>query len=220
MADDPKPDPAPDPDPKPDPKPDPAPDPKPDDEVFDKDRAMATIKKLRDEVKEAKKTGGRVAELEAKLQAIEDAEKTELEKAQAKLAEHEAKVATANQRLQRANLIVELSKPEHGLVNAAAAAKLLDGVEYDDDGAPTNLTEILPAFLEENAFLKGEPGKPKPPNLNGGGGGGDEKPPPLTADELAWAAKLDMTAEEYAAYKAGPVMTEADAQKLRTAAKT
>lgn len=218
MAADPKPDPKPD-DPKPDdPKPDPAPDPKPDDDVFDKDRAMATIHKLRDELKEAKKTGGKVAELEAKLQAIEDADKTELEKAQARIAALETETATAAERVKAANLLVELAKPEHGIVNARAAAKLIEGVEYGDDGKPSNLDTILPGFLEENAFLKGEPGKPKPPNANGGAGGGDDKPPALTADQLEWAKKLGMTAEEYAAYAAGQVMTEADAQKLRAAA--
>jgi hypothetical protein len=186
-------------------------------DVFDKDRAMATIHKLRDEVKEAKKGSAEAAALKKRVDELEAAQLSEQQKLEKRATDAEAKVGAAEEKLRRANLIVELSRPEHGIVNAAAAAKLLDGVEYSDDGEPTNLTEILPGFLEQNAFLKGEAAKPKPGDLNGGEGGGDKKPPPLTAEELEAAKTLGMTPERYAAMKT--VQTPEDWQKLRAAEK-
>lgn len=181
---------------------------------FDKDRAMATIRKLRDEVKAAKADGRRAAELEKRLKDLEDAEKSELEKAQERIATLESSTKATADRLRAAHLLVALGNPDHGIVNAEAAAKLIEGVEYDDDGRPANLADVLPDFLEQNAFLVSAGGKPRPPKTNAGDGGG-EQAPALTADQLDWAKRLGMTAEEYAAYAAGDTMTLTDAHKVR-----
>ncbi|MCR4340782.1 MAG: hypothetical protein NUW01_12950 [Gemmatimonadaceae bacterium] len=166
--------------------------------TFDAARAQALIDKLRDEVKTHKAAAKKAEELEARLNEITEKDKTDAEKLADRAAKAEAKVAAAEQKLRKANLLVELSRPEHGLVSAQAAAKLLEGVEYDDDGAPSNLAELLPEFLESNAFLKGEPAKPKPAgDLNAGSGTGEGKKPSLTAAELEWAAKTGLTPEEY-----------------------
>lgn len=209
--DDPKPDPAPDPkpdpkpDPAPDPKPDPPPDPKPDDEPWDKERGMTTIRKLRDELKEAKKSGAKVTELEQRLQEIEDAEKTELERAQAKVAQFEAKEQQwADERKETAlKLAVHEKAGELGIKSPTLALAALDRgkLEWDAAGDPTNLDDQLTLLLEREPLLKGEPAKPKPPGLDGGGGGGSSDPVTLTADELKAAEKLGMTPEKYAAYK-------------------
>jgi hypothetical protein len=147
----------------------------------------------------------RAKDVEARLKKFEDDQLSEQEKAVKRAADAEGKVAQAEQRLRTANLIAELARPEHGIVNAKAAAKLIDGVEYDDDGEPTNLDTLLPAFLDENPYLKttaavADP-KPVGTGANAGAGTQGAKPPDLTADELAYAAKHGMTPERYAQMK-------------------
>ncbi len=171
------------------------------DEPFDKDRAMALITKLREEVKDAKAAGKEAGELKRRLDEIEAAQLTEQQKLERRAEEAEARLAAADLRVRTANLVSELSKPEHGIVNAQAAAKLLDGVEFDDTGNPSNLTDLLPPFLESNAFLKGAYTPPPAPNVNPGAGAAPGPPPALTADELEAAKAMNMTAEEYVAFK-------------------
>ncbi len=222
MSDDSKPDPKPDPDAKPDPDPDPDQDRKPDDDAFDKERALTTIRKLREAEKEGKDAKRRLAELETKLAEFEQRDLSDKEKLEKRNAELEAKVADAQKQLRQANLLAELAKPEHGIVNAAAAAKLINGVEYGDDGTPANLDDVLPAFLEQNAFLKGTPAKPNSaPDVDAGKGAGDAKPPALTAEELAAAQATGKTPEQFAAFKKPPgeAFTLADYEKAQEALK-
>jgi hypothetical protein len=91
---------------------------------------------------------------EDKAREYEDAEKSELEKAQDRIKHLEANGQQATEKVRRANLLAELSKSQHGLASAKAALKLIDGVEYDDDGEPLNATERIEALLTENPFLK------------------------------------------------------------------
>lgn len=204
MPDDPNPNPDPTPDPQPDPAPDPTPDHKLDDDAYDKDRAMATIKKLREEVKVAKAAGRDAADLKARLDAIEAEKLTDQERLERRAADAEATTAAATAKLRRANLLVELAKPEHGIVNATAAAKLIEGVEYDDNDEPSNLASLLDDFLKANAFLKaaqgGGTGGGAAGDLNAGDGGKGGKAPALTAEQLAMAEQLGMTPERYAAF--------------------
>lgn len=170
-------------------------------DTFDKERAMATIRKQREEAKELRAQAKRADELEAELKKIRDAELTEQERLAKELDEARAKAAAVDERLRTANLIAELSKPEYGIVNAKAAARLIEGVEYDDNGEPANIGDIVEAFLDDNSYLRGT-AKPKPaPNVNGGDGNQGGGTPALTAEQLEWAAKLGMTPEAYAAFK-------------------
>jgi hypothetical protein len=61
--------------------------------------------------------------------------------------------------------------------------KLIEGVEFDEDDEPTNLTERVEALVSDYPLLQGTPPKPKAPNINGGGGG-DDKKPDLTPEEI------------------------------------
>lgn len=186
------------------------------DEPFDKDRAMSTIHKQREEAKALKAELKEAKEKASKLDEIEAEKLSDQEKAEKRADAAEAKAAEADKKLRRANLIAELSKPEHGIVNAQAAAKLLDGVEYSDDGEPSNIADILPGFLTENAFLKGSV-KTTPGEINPGGGQTDGKAPDLTADELDAAGRIGMTPAEYAGFKGKTSI--ADLQAAETAAK-
>jgi hypothetical protein len=146
---------------------------------------------------------------EAKLKEIEDADASDLDKATKRAEEAEAKVQTLTENVRRARLIVELAKPEHALVDAAAAAALMTGVEYDDDGEPTNVADAVKAVTAKYEFLKGAPPVPKPAEINPGGGAGGSggSGPALTAEELSAAKAANMSPEEWAHYKypqAGP----------------
>ena len=210
--------PAPDPEPPTPPAP-PAPPAPPEPEQWDHERGMATIVKLREELKAAKAEGRRVAELEAKLTAIEDAEKTELQRAADQLATYQAKEAAwaTERRDTLLKLAVHTKAPELGITSptlALAALKDAGTIEYDDQGQPSNLDAALIALLEAEPALKGVV-KPKPPGTNAGDGAGDIPPPALTADQLAWAGRLGMTPEHYAAFQTDGPTTLQDFQRIR-----
>lgn len=161
------------------------------------DAGKAALDAERKRAKDAEKA---LKDAQAKLDAIEQEKLSETEKAAKRATEAEANLAAAQEKLRRANLIAELSKPDHKIVNAQAAAKLIDGVEFGDDGEPTNLDAVLPKFLEANAFLVGGPPPPPKGVTDSGAGNGDGKAPELTAEQLAAAKQSGMTPEEYAAY--------------------
>lgn len=147
----------------------------------------------------------RAKDAEAKLKAKEDAELTETERLKKRADDLEARADTATSKLREAKLLVALG--EHGLTGARAkaAAKLIDGVEYDaDSDEPTNLQDALDSAREtygDDLFAGATPAKPKPPKLDGGPGNDDRDGPSLTAEELEMAKSFGMTAEEYAAFK-------------------
>lgn len=179
------------------------------DEEFDPERARATIatqraeeKRLKDELKAAK-------EKAAKYDAAE-AEKLSVQEKLAKEAEDaKALAATAQKQLREAKLISALADPKHGIVSATAAAKLIDGVEFDDDGAPTNLDAVLPDFLKANEFLKGQVAGGQVEDMGGGAGrGAGASTTQLTEDELNAAKSFGMSPEEYAKYKDAQVEPE------------
>lgn len=146
----------------------------------------------------------RAKDAETKLKAKEDAELSETERLKKRADELESKADTATNKLREAKLLVALG--EHGLTGARAkaAAKLIDGVEYDaDSDEPTNLQDALASAMEtygDDLFTGATP-KPKPPKLDGGPGNDDRDGPSLTAEELEMAKSFGMTAEEYAAFK-------------------
>jgi hypothetical protein len=190
-------------------------------EQWSEERAKATILKQR-ESETALKAKLKDAEAKAKkLDELEAAQLSEQEKLAKQAEEAIAKAADADSKLQRANLIAALANPELGIVNARAAAKLIEGVEYDDNGEPTNLgapgedDSLVAKFLIENDYLRGKPGKPKPPSTDAREGG-DDTPPDLNAEELAAAKAADMTPEEYAAYKDGGSLADLKERGLVT----
>lgn len=215
MADpDPTPDPKPDPTPKPDPpKPDP-PDPTlgPDGKPWDPERAGRTIAELRQAEKDGKAAQKKAAELEARLEALED----EKLSAQDKVAkERDTLKAQAEQwqterRTLNLKLAVHSLAPELGVADADLALAALDRtkIDYGDDGEPTNVKETLADLLERKPILKGTPAKATAPQIDANGGSQGGTPPNLTADELAAAQAMGMTAERYAAFKGKRSVTE------------
>lgn len=187
--------------------PPPAP-PAPDDdeeEPYDRDRAMATILKQREEAKalkaelrEAKKLAERVAELEA-------AQLTEAEKQAKRLADLEAEQASwqaEKQELMLRSAFYGMA-PRLAVADAELAYAALDrsAIEYADDGSPTNLEQVTLSLLDAKPILRGQPQVVPPPRVDGGAGRQVQPPPALTESELEAARLMGMTPERYAAVK-------------------
>jgi hypothetical protein len=145
-----------------------------DDDDFDKDRALATIKKLREFEKQAKASLRELETLRAAQQAAEDATRTDAEKAQAQLKAAEAARSTAQQEAQAlaAKLRAELVRnrvltiaPQLRL-DPALSAELVkpEQLEYDDDGEPTNLKAVLKALGEKHPALQQRAAATSPTN--------------------------------------------------------
>lgn len=239
MPDDPTPDPAPTPEPKPaeptpqpipeptqapDPRPEPSPEPGPegptlDGKPFDPQRAMDTILRQREREKELEAQLRELKPKAAKLDEIERAQLSEQEQAELRAREAEDKATKAERTLRKANLISALNHPDLNLVDARAAAKLIEGVEYDDDGEPSNLgrldeaDSLIAKFLAEHPYLRGERAKPTPPPTDAREGG-DRRTPQLSAEEIAAAERAGMSHEEYAAYKGGATLADLEAAGL------
>lgn len=164
------------------------------------DAGKAAIAAERERAKKAEKD---LKAAQTRLKEIEDASLSETEKLKKEADEGKAALATANGKLQKANLISALA--EKGLTGAKgkAAAKLLEGVEYDDDDEPTNLDDVIKTAATEygDEMFKGAVPKPKPPGSLGGGAGAEGEKPALTAEELAVAKEFGMTGEDYQVFK-------------------
>jgi hypothetical protein len=132
------------------------------------------------------------------LKDAEDAKLSETEKLRKDADEGKALAAKATDTLRLANLRLALASTKN-IADPKAAAKLIDGVEYDDDHEPTNLDDRVKALLIEYPLLKG--GKPAAPDIDGKNGNGNGPTPKLTAEELEAAKDFGMTPEEYQAFK-------------------
>lgn len=224
-----------DPTPTPTPDPDPTPDPTADldwEGPFDEDRARATIvrqrvveKELRERLAETRDASAdtvaarrelgslraeakRAKELEARLKEIEDAEKTELERAQERaqrrIDEFEERERQWEQEKKETTLRLAVIERQQtlGIKSPGLALAALDRATLEwADGQPTNLDDQLSALLEREPLLKGEPAAPPPPNLDGPAGTGSGDSHGLTVAELDIARSRGITPERYAAMK-------------------
>ena len=138
---------------KPEAKP-PEPTPQPDD--FDKDRALATIRKQR-ESEEAAIARAKVAE--TKLKEMEDAQLSEQEriKKEADEARQTAEKATAD--LRDARISMALASAASGKVkDPSIIRKLVDdaSVEVGEDGQVTNAAELVDSLVKDHPYLAAE----------------------------------------------------------------
>jgi flagellar biosynthesis GTPase FlhF len=107
------------------------------------------VKALKAE-REAREKAEKEAKAEKKrADALEREKLSEEEKAKKDAEEAIAKGEAGTAKLRRANLLIALA--EKGLTGgkAKAAARLLDGVEFDDDDEPTNIDDALTAAKAE-----------------------------------------------------------------------
>lgn len=193
------------------------------DEAFDKDRAMSTIQKLREEVKAAKADVKKTKDLEAKLKEIEDAQLSDQERVAKERDDLAAEKAAWEQERQTTNLklAVYAQATPLGIVDADLALAALDRskLEYDETGTPKNIADVLLELLEAKPILKGSASTAsRTGSTDAGGGQGGGKAPALTAAELEAAQKLGMTPESYAAMR--DVQTVDDYSKAREGLKS
>lgn len=124
-------------------------------EPFDKDRAMATIQKLRSEAKLATK---QVKEYATQQKLAEDAKLSEQERLSKRVQELESRESSLQQavreRTLRYEVVVEAQKL--GIVDPDAAYRLMDqkALEFDDDGTPTNTETVLARLIKARPWLQ------------------------------------------------------------------
>lgn len=109
--------------------------------------------------------------LKKRLDDIDAANLSETEKLTKEAEELRSTAATATEKLRRANLLSALA--DAGLTGgkAKAAARLIDGVEFDDDDEPTNLTAAIKAARAtygEELFTAAKADPPALPDTHAG----------------------------------------------------
>lgn len=186
----------------------------PDPDAWDPERAKRTIEAQRASEKQLRSD---LRALQEQVAAAEREKLSEQDRLKAERDDALARVEQARHVAREGRLLALLAKPEHQLVDATAAAKLITGVEYDDDHAPTNFDERLAATVEQYPFLKGEakPPTPEKPDINGPDGRKPGPRPNLTADELEAAQAAGMTPERYEAMKGVSTLAEFQAAQQR-----
>lgn len=176
MAEDPNPSPTPEPEPEPAPAPEP-----PADRTYTQAEVEAMIK---DRVKGVHKKYEGFEELKTKAKRLDEIEaesQTELEQANARIAELERQAAdattTAQETRLRAAVVAEAAKQK--AVDPADVFALLDRaeIEFDDDGNPKNLEAVVSSLLEAKPHLAASNGgvRPAGPDLGARGGGDGEQ---------------------------------------------
>lgn len=161
------------PNPKPADPPAPKPEEKPED--FNKEQALATIAKLRNELKDAKAGGKEVETLKAKLKEIEDAQLSESEKLKKDNEDLKASVTAAEQksrdRVIRSEVRVLASELNFADPSDAHAFLDVSGIEFDDDGEPKGIKKLLEDLAKAKPYLlkpaNGTTGVPGTPRANG-----------------------------------------------------
>ena len=176
--------------------------------LFDPERAQRTIEALRLENREAKRLAKERDELAAKLKEHEDAQKSDLEKAQSRIAELEAQQSDLElaQQESRIRLAVLTEAGRAGIAEPELALGVLDRslLEFDASGAPTNAELVLAGLVERYPLLKASPGAGRRPAPGLDGGDGAVRPPGVqpTAEQLEAAKMQGMDIDRYMAIAA------------------
>ena len=129
-------------------------------EQFDRDRAMQTITHLREIEKQGKAAAAENAKLKAELDKFREAQMTEQERKDKKAAEdaQRAEQATSVLRQERLERQIERHARQLNIVDEEAAVRLLDHgqIEFDADGRPTNVKDLLDALVAAKPYLVGQ----------------------------------------------------------------
>lgn len=127
------------------------------DDDFDKERALATIRKLRETEKTAKANATELEALRAKVKAADDASKTETERLAAKVAELEGALTSAQVARQDALIRAAIDRAANAAnaVDADAVYLLLDrsDVTIGDDGSVKGADKAVKDLLTAKPYL-------------------------------------------------------------------
>lgn len=124
---------------------------------FDRDRAMQTIRNLRQFEKLAKQQAAELADYKRREDEVRQAQLSEEQKLRESLQRKEAELAMERQQAtDRTNRYeVQILASRLGVVDPDAAVKLLDwsALEYDDDGRPKDVEAALKDLIEQKPYL-------------------------------------------------------------------
>lgn len=144
------------------------------DDDFDKPRAMATIKQLRDREKALKDQLKELDTLKADQKKREDAEKSEADRLKEQLAEAERKRTETERELQdtRTRQAIERAAQKAGAADPEDVFALLKPSEFDVDentGTIKNADKLVEALMKAKPYLAGKTtsGVPGTPRSNG-----------------------------------------------------
>lgn len=132
--------------------------------------SLDEAKKLRAEAASLRK---RLRDAESKVQAAEDKDKTELQRAQDAIKDWERKHSEAQQRAREKAgraLVFEAARTANAVSANAVYALVRDGLDYGDDDEPTNVDKLIAdAKKAEPSLFRAAPGS------GDGGKGGNGK---------------------------------------------
>jgi len=96
------------------------------------------------------------------------------------------------------NYEVRLQAAQMGIVDPDVAARLLDWseIEYDDNGSPTNVQDLLDSLVKTKPYLKAAPARPTPTS---GGATNPSRSTTTAPKELSWDVIGKLTEAEYKA---------------------
>lgn len=97
------------------------------------------------------------AERAAEKRAAEEAQMSELEKAQSRAAESQRKLADTTRAMQERiiGLTIQVQASKLNIIDSDAAVKLMDWtqLQFDEDGTPTNADAVLAALVAAKPYL-------------------------------------------------------------------
>ena len=153
---------------------------------------------LRSRLRSTEAKAKELDDLKAKLEADKLSETEKLQKQLATLqSEHDNAIRAAQERT--INYEVRLQAAQMGIVDPDAAAKLLDWsqIEYDDNGSPTNVNDLLKNLLKTRPYLAG-----KAQVQTSGGATNPSRSTTTAPQTLSWEVIGNMKPDEYNARRA------------------
>jgi DNA-binding transcriptional MerR regulator len=142
---------------------------------------------------------GQLKDRAAKADELEQAQLSEKEKLEVRVAEAERKIASAADQIAAAMIAseVKVRAAQLGIIDPDAALLLADrtNIRYSEEGGVTGVDAALTQLLEDKPYLKGTPNRA--PNLNPQSG----EPAPtirLSVDQREAARLMGLTEEAYA----------------------
>lgn len=132
-----------------------------DDDDFDKPRAMATIKQLRERERATKEQLKELDTLKAQQKKRDDAEKSESDRLKEQVAESERKATAAQQKLTETQnrIAIERAATKANASDPDDVFRLLDPTDFelDADGNVTNAEKLVTDLIKKKPYLAGKP---------------------------------------------------------------